>query len=98
MVWLATELLHELLASPLEKQRTFWKPTAKGRVVGVHENLAIRPGAHCHPGEEVDVGGHCQALVVVSVLADDIDPARCAVHVRRGPVAPGGRRFRVARA
>src|SRR5580704_2335503 len=54
-----------------------------GKFLGINAELAVFARANGRPAIKFDGGGHGEAVVVVGVLADQIDPARSAVNTRR---------------
>ena len=56
-----------------------------GKFFGVDEQFSVRPRCNRHVGGEPDGGGHDKAIIVVGVLADQIDAARGAEDLGRVP-------------
>ena len=52
---------------------------------GQHPHLVVAARARCHQGMETDGAGQHEAVVVVGVLADQVDAPGCTGHQARGP-------------
>jgi hypothetical protein len=57
-------------------------------IFGTHNDFAIRARSGCHLSVEINGRRKYKSIVIVSVLSNEIDPARSAEKPGRGFVAP----------
>src|ERR1700739_4461453 len=57
------------------------------KVFRVHNQLSVIPRIDCGPYIELDGGWHHKAIVIVGMLADQIDPSRSTKQARSMAIA-----------